>query len=84
MFRERLSRAGRRPFSLATELRVLAVGLFAVAGGAAWLDMSQRIAPVEVLGAAGVIVVVFAVNVAFGLLSARRNACEAVAEGVEN
>ena len=52
MFRDRMSRIKSRPFSLATELRVLAVGLFAVAGAAMWLSRSQPIAPLEVLGAA--------------------------------
>ena len=57
----------RRPFSLATELRILAVGLFAVAGGALLLNRTEPVAPVEVLGAALIVVAVTVVNIAVGL-----------------
>lgn len=78
-FRDRLRyavRAARGPqvFSLATELRVLAVGLFAVACGALALSRFQSIAPSEVAGAALVVVAVAVVNVAVGLRRARREA----------
>ncbi|WP_194909767.1 hypothetical protein [Catenulispora rubra] len=75
-FRDRLSRRPRRPraFSLATELRVLAVGLFAVAGGALLLSESQPVAPSEVAGAALVVVAVTVLNIAVGLRRARRAA----------
>ncbi|MEY9861811.1 hypothetical protein ABH935_007454 [Catenulispora sp. GAS73] len=78
-FRDRLSRRSRRPrrpraFSLATELRVLAVGLFAVAGGALLLRESQPVAPSEVGGAALVVVAVTVLNIAVGLRRARRGA----------
>lgn len=64
----------RRPFSLATELRVLAVGLFAVAGGALLLDRAESVAPSEVAGAALVVVAVAVLNIAVGLRRARREA----------
>ena len=66
--------ASPRAFSLATELRVLAVGLFAVAGGALLLSRFQPVVPSEVAGAALVMAVVAAVNVAVGLRRARRAA----------
>jgi hypothetical protein len=86
MFRDRLSRATRRPFSLATELRVLAVGLFAVAGAALWFGMSGSapIGPGDVLAASGIIVGVFVVNVTVGLAAARKAARRVAAEAVEN
>jgi hypothetical protein len=77
-------RVARRPFSLAVELRVLAIGLFAVAGAGFWLSRSQQVAPSVVLGAAGIVVAVFVLNVTVGLVVARRSARETVAEGVEN
>lgn len=84
-FRDRLARARRRPFSLAAELRVLAVGLFAVAGAAFWLDRSQPIAPVEVAGAALIVVAMFAMNVTVGLVGVRRAARqEAAVDAVES
>ncbi|GAA1976871.1 hypothetical protein [Catenulispora subtropica] len=61
----------RRPFSLGTELRILAVGLFAVAGGALLLDRTEPVAPVEVFGAALIVVAVTVVNIAVGLRRAR-------------
>ena len=64
----------RRPFSLATELRVLAVGLFAVAAGALLVDRVQPVAPSEVAGAGLVMVAVAVLNVAVGLRRARREA----------
>jgi uncharacterized membrane protein YhaH (DUF805 family) len=67
----------RRPFSWATELRVLAVGLFAVAGGALLLNRSQDVAPSEVAGAALVVVAVTVLNIAVGLRRARRAAADA-------
>ncbi len=70
---------------MAAEVRVLAVGLFAVAGAAFWLNRSQPIAPVEVAGAALVVVAVFAVNVTLGLVGVRRAARQqAAADAVEN
>jgi uncharacterized membrane protein YhaH (DUF805 family) len=62
----------RRPFSWAAELRVLAVGLFAVAGGALLLSRSEPVAPSEVAGAALVVVAVAVLNVAVGLRRARQ------------
>jgi hypothetical protein len=85
--REPLSRRPRTPraFSLAAELRLLAVGLFAVAGAALLLHRSVPIGPGEVGLAVGVVVTVFVVNVAVGLAGVRRTArTEAVAESVEN
>ena len=79
-FRDRLRyavRAARGPrgvFSPAAELRVLAVGLFAVACGALVLSRFQRVAPSEVGGAALVMVAVAVVNVVVGLRRARREA----------
>jgi hypothetical protein len=79
-FRDRLhhaARAARGPrglFSLATELRVLAVGLFAVACGALVLSRFQPVAPSEVAGAALVMVGVAVVNIAVGVRRARREA----------
>ena len=64
----------RRPFSWATELRVLAVGLFAVAGGALLLNRSQPVAPSEVAVAALVVVAGAVLNIAVGLRRARRAA----------
>jgi hypothetical protein len=64
----------RRPFSLATELRVLAVGLFAVAGGALLVDRVQPVAPSEVALAALVMLAVAVLNVAVGLRRVRREA----------
>ncbi|NUP50972.1 MAG: hypothetical protein HOW97_27220 [Catenulispora sp.] len=63
-----------RPFSLATELRILAVGLFAVAGGALLLDRTEAVGPAEVGGAALIVVAVAVVNIAVGLRRARRAA----------
>jgi hypothetical protein len=84
-FRDRLARVRRRPFSLAAEVRVLAVGLFAVAAAALWLDQSQPIAPVEVGGAALVVVAMFALNVAVGLAGVRRAARQqAATDAVES
>ena len=68
----------RRPFSLATELRVLAVGLFAVAGGALLLDRSQPVAPSEVAGAALIVVAATVLNVAVGLRRARTREADPV------
>lgn len=62
----------RRPFSWAAELRVLAVGLFAVAGGALLLSRSEPVVPSEVAGAALVVVAVAVLNVAVGLRRARQ------------
>ncbi|MEY9925869.1 hypothetical protein ABH926_000489 [Catenulispora sp. GP43] len=62
----------RRPFSLAAELRVLAVGLFAVAGGALLLSRSEPVVPSEVAGAALIVVAATVLNVAVGLRRARR------------
>ena len=64
----------RRPFSWATELRVLAAGLFAVAGGALLLSRSEPVAPSEVAGASLVVVLVAVLNVAVGLRRARQAA----------
>ncbi|ACU76888.1 hypothetical protein Caci_8065 [Catenulispora acidiphila DSM 44928] len=64
----------RRPFSLATELRVMAAGLFAVAGGALLLSRSEPVVPSEVAGAALVVLAVTVLNVAVGLRRARRAA----------
>lgn len=64
----------RRPFSLATELRVLAVGLFAVAAGALLLDRTEPIGASEVAGAALIVVAVAVVNIAVGLRRSRRAA----------
>jgi hypothetical protein len=72
-FRDR-SRRRPRVFSLATELRVLAVGLFAVAGGALLLNRAQPVAPSEVAGAALVVAAVAVLNIAVGLRRARREA----------
>ena len=72
-FRDR----SRRPFSWATELRVLAAGLFAVAGGALLLSRSEPVGPAEVAGASLVVVAVAVLNVTVGLRRARR-AAEAV------
>ncbi|GAA2013804.1 hypothetical protein GCM10009839_05840 [Catenulispora yoronensis] len=63
-----------RPFSLATELRILAVGLFAVAGGALLLDRTEQLGPAEVAGAALIVVAVAAVNIVVGLRRSRRAA----------
>jgi hypothetical protein len=63
-----------RAFNLATELRVLAAGLFAVAAGALALSGSARIAPVEVAGAAAIVVLLCAANIAIGLAGVRRTA----------
>ena len=83
--RARTARARQRPFNLAAEVRVLAVGLFAVAAAALWLNRSQPIAPAEVGGAALIVLAVFAVNVAVGLAGVRRTARErAAAEVMEN
>lgn len=74
-FRDRLFRhRSRRPFSLATELRVLAVGLFAVAGGGLLMSRSQPVAPSEVAGAALIVVAVTVLNIAVGVRRARRAA----------
>lgn len=62
----------RRPFSWAAELRVLAVGLFAVAGGALLLSRSEPVLPSEVAGASLVVVAVAVLNVAVGLRRARQ------------
>lgn len=62
----------RRPFRLATELRVLAVGLFAVAGGALMLSRSEPVVPSEVAGAALIVVAVAVLNIAVGLRRSRR------------
>ena len=62
----------RRSFSLATELRVLAAGLFAVAGGALLLSRTEPVLPSEVAGAALVVVAVTVLNIAVGLRRARR------------
>jgi hypothetical protein len=67
-FRDR----SRRPFRLATELRVLAVGLFAVAGGALMLSRSEPVVPSEVAGAALIVVAVAVLNIAVGLRRSRR------------
>ena len=87
-FRERLAartaRARKRPFDLGAELRLLAVGLFAVAAASLWLNRSQTVAPAEVAGGAFVILAVFAVNVTVGLAGARRAAREQAADVVEN
>ena len=56
-----------RPFSLATELRILAAGLFAVAGGALLLSRTEPVGPAEVLGAALIVVAVTVVNITVGL-----------------
>ncbi|MBW8805634.1 MAG: hypothetical protein AUG49_25925 [Catenulispora sp. 13_1_20CM_3_70_7] len=64
----------RRPFSLATELYVLAVGLFAVAGGALLLDQTEPVSASEVAGAALILVAVAVVNITVGLRRARRAA----------
>ena len=72
-FRDR----SRRPFSLATELRLLAVGLFVVAGGALLLSRSEPVAPSEVAGAALIMAAVAVVNITVGVRRARR-AAEAV------
>jgi hypothetical protein len=82
--RERLDRARNRPFSLAAELRVLSVGLFAVAGAGWWLSRSQDVAPVDVVGAAAVVVAMFVVNVTVGLVSVRRAARRETADAVES
>jgi hypothetical protein len=71
-FRDR----SRRPFSLATELRILAVGLFAVAGGALLLSRFQPVAPSEVAGASLVVVAVAVLNITVGLRRARRGAAD--------
>lgn len=73
-----------RVFSLATELRLLAAGLFAVAGAALALDRSVPLGAGEVGLAAAVVVAVFLLNVAVGLAGVRRAArAEAAADGVE-
>jgi hypothetical protein len=74
--RDPLSRRPRTPraFSLATELRLLAVGLFAVAAAGLLLDRSVPLGPGEVGLAAGVVVAVFVLNVAIGLAGVRRAA----------
>ena len=64
----------RRPFSLATELHILAVGLFAVAAGALVLNRTEPVAPVEVAGAALIVLAVCAVNIVSGVRRARREA----------
>jgi hypothetical protein len=51
---------------------VLAVGLFAVAGGALLLSRSEPVVPSEVAGAALVVVAVAVLNVAVGLRRARQ------------
>lgn len=73
-FAVRAARGPRGAFSLATELRLLAVGLFAVACGALVLSRFQRVAPSEVAGAALVVSAVAVVNVSVGLRRARREA----------
>ena len=73
-FRDR----ARRPFSWAAELRVLAVGLFAVAGGALLLSRSRPVAPSEVAGAALVVVLTAVLSIAAGLRRTRREPAEAV------
>jgi uncharacterized membrane protein YhaH (DUF805 family) len=74
-FRDRLLRdRPRRSFSLATELRVLAVGLFAVAAGALLMSRSQPVAASEVAGAALIVVAVAVLNIAVGVRRARRAA----------
>jgi hypothetical protein len=88
-FRERLAartaQVRNRPFDLGAELRVLAVGLFAVAAAALWLNRSEPVTPVEVAGGVLVVLVVFAVNVTVGLAGARRMAREqAGADGMES
>jgi uncharacterized membrane protein YhaH (DUF805 family) len=62
----------RHPFSLATELRVLAVGLSVVAVGALLLSRSEPVAPSEVAGAALIMLAVAVVNIAVGVRRARR------------
>lgn len=88
MFRARKPpRIQSSPFQLAIELRVLAVGLFAVAGTALWMSTgtgTTGIAPVDVLGAAGIIVVMFVLNITVGLTSARKTARQRAAAAVEN
>jgi hypothetical protein len=64
----------RRPFSLATELRMLAAGLFVVAGLALVLSRSQPVAPSDVAAAALVVVALTVVNITVGLRRARRAA----------
>ena len=64
----------RRPFNLATELHVLAVGLFGVAVGALLLNQSEPVEPLEVAGAALIVIAVAVVNIAVGLRRARRTA----------
>lgn len=64
----------RRSFSLATELRVLAVGLFAVAGGALLLDRTEPVTSGEVAGAALIMVAVAVLNITVGLRRSRRAA----------
>lgn len=81
--RDPLSRRPRTPraFSLASELRLLAVGLFAVAGAALLLDRSVPIGAGEVGLAAGVVVAMFVLNVTLGLAGVRRAArAEAAAQ----
>jgi len=70
----------RRPFSWTAELRVLAAGLFAVAGGALLLSRSEPVAPSEVAGAALVVVAVAVLNIAVGLRRARREPSQSSAE----
>lgn len=72
----RLSRSSRSApsFSLATELRILAAGLFAVAGGALLLDRTEPVVPAEVAGAALIVVAVAVVNITVGVRRARRAA----------
>jgi hypothetical protein len=64
-------------FSLAAELRVLAVGLFAVAAGALLLDRSVPVGSADVAVAAGVVGLMFVLNVAVGLAGVRRARSEA-------
>jgi hypothetical protein len=73
-FRDR----ARRPFSWTAELRVLAAGLFAVAGGALLLSRSEPVLPSEVAGAALVVVAVAVLNVVVGLRRARQAEVDAV------
>ncbi|NUR27224.1 MAG: hypothetical protein HOV83_15485 [Catenulispora sp.] len=64
----------RRPFSLDTELWILAVGLFGVAGAALLLNRTEPVAPIEVLAAALILVAVSVVNIAVGLRRSRQAA----------
>ena len=74
--RARTAQARKRPFDLAADLRVLAVGLFAVAAAGLFLNQSQRIAPAEVGGAALLVLAMFGMNVTVGLAGLRRAARE--------